>query len=600
MSTATTLTLVVLLGVLAQWAAARLRTPSILVLLMAGFLAGPISGFLNPDELLGDLLFPVVSLSVAIILFEGALSLGMGELQKVGSVVRNLLTVGVVITWGLSALCAYYVLQFDAPMSALLGAILTVTGPTVILPMLRHIRLNGQSGSILKWEGIVVDPIGAVLAILVFEAIVAGPEGTVGHTALGILKTVLIGGGFGAAAALLLTLALRRDWVPETLHNPLSLMTLLTAFALSNEIQHESGLLAVTVMGFMLANQTRVPVRHIVEFKETLGTLLIATLFIVLAARIEIATLMRIDWRMFVFLGALLFVVRPTAVFLSTIAQDVSWKERLFLSWMAPRGIVAAAVSSILALDLVRKGYPKEDGQLFVATVFFVIVGTVAVYGITARPLAQLLGLAGGERRGILIVGAHDWAREIAAVVQEKGIPVQLIDTNTQNVSTARLQGLEATTGNVLNADDVAELDLTDTGRLFALTSNDEVNSLAALNLIPFFGRANIYQISPYQEADQRSSSVPRDLRGRSLFNRDLTFRKFSELYVKGWRMRATRLTKEFGYEQLKEHYHGRIHPLLSIADGVVTVFSTERRIDPRTGQLLISLAAPEEKGERG
>ncbi len=594
MTTATSLVLVILLGVVAQWVAAALRAPSILLLLLTGFLIGPVTGLMDPDALLGELLFPMVSLSVAIILFEGALSLRIQEIRQVGSSVRKLLSVGLVCTWILASIFAYYLLGFEPGFAALLGAVLTVTGPTVILPLLRHIRLKGQIRSVLKWEGIVIDPIGAVLAILVFEVLVdATPADTIPDTIWSVLKALASGGGLGVLGALGLTQALRRNWVPEYLHNPLSLTVLLTVFAFSNEMQHESGLIAVTVMGFMLTNQTSVPVRHIIEFKETLGTLLLAVLFVILAARIDVAILFQINLSMIFFLLALIFIVRPLSVLISTAAENISWRERVFLSFMAPRGIVAAAVASILALDLTERGFPAEQTDLLVAVVFVVVVGTVGVYGITARPLARMLGLAGAEPEGILILGAHDWAQDLAEALHTRGVDALLLDTNTANITSARMRGLPAVNGSILEEDTVAHLDLDGIGRLFALTTNDEINSLAAIKISRDFGRNRVYQISPYHQSEQ--SSVERDLRGRALFDRALTYSRFAELYAHGWRIRTTRLTKEFTYAKLLEQQKNMIYPLLFLADdGTVVVKVATEKYEGRVGQHVISLAAPD------
>lgn len=594
MSTVTSLVLVVLLGVVAQWIAAAIRAPSILLLLVTGFVIGPVTGILDPDALLGELLFPMVSLSVAIILFEGALSLRLREIRQVGSTVRLLLSVGLLTTWVLASLFAYYLLGFEPGFAALLGAILTVTGPTVILPLLRHIRLKGQIRSVLKWEGIVIDPIGAVLAILVFEALInTSPAETIVSTIVSVLKALGSGGGLGVLGAVGLTQALRRNWVPEYLHNPLSLSTLLAVFACSNELQHESGLIAVTVMGFMLTNQASVPVRHIVEFKETLGTLLLAALFVILAARIDVDVLFQINLSMIFFLLTLIFVVRPISVLVSTIGTGVTWREKVFLSFMAPRGIVAAAIASILALDLAERGFPPEQGDLLVAVMFVVIVGTVGIYGLTARPLARLLGLAGAEPEGILILGAHDWAQDLGEALQNRGVDVILLDTNAANTTSAKLRGLPAVNGSILEEDTVSHLDLDGIGRLFALTTNDEINSLAALKLSRDFGRNRVYQISPYQEP--KHSTVARELRGRALFDRALTFSRFTELFALGWHIRTTRLSKEFTYADLLKQSEQQIYPLLFLTeDGSVIVKAATEKYEPKSGQSVISLAAPD------
>lgn len=351
-------TLIIVLGVAAQWLAWRLHVPSILLLLLFGFLGGPIAGQLQPDALFGELLLPFVSVSVGLILYEEGLSLRLTELPKVGGVVRNLVTTGAFVTWAISTLASAWLFDLPGELAVLLGAILVVTGPTVIQPLLQHIRPSGATGSILKWEGIVIDPVGALLAVLVFEAVSAGElrEATA-HVLGGVLKTIIVGGGLGVVAAGMLSFALRRYWVPDFLQNAVSLMLVLATFAASNAAQHESGLFAATVMGITLANQRSVDVRHIVEFKENLRVLLISGLFIVLAARLEVSSLLAVSFRGMVLVLLLVAVARPLCVWVSTVRSKLSAKERLFLSAMAPRGIVAAAVASVFAIRLEQIGY---------------------------------------------------------------------------------------------------------------------------------------------------------------------------------------------------------------------------------------------------
>jgi NhaP-type Na+/H+ or K+/H+ antiporter len=303
---------IIVLGIGAEWLAWRLRLPSILLLLIFGIVVGPVTGFLNPDALFGDLLLPVVSIAVAIILFEGGLNLRISELRQVGGVVRNLITIGVLVTWLIGAGAAHFLLGLNFALALLLGAILVVSGPTVIMPLLRHLRPSGQVGSILKWEGIVIDPIGAILAVLVFEAILAGGfREAAAVTVIGLLKTILIGGGIGMLGAMIMVLLLRRFWIPDFLHGAVSLTLVIAVFAGSNLLQTDSGLLAATVMGIYLANQRTVSVRHIVRFKENLRVLLISGLFILLAARLQVShlgLLRRIDVNCTSCLGGAIYI----------------------------------------------------------------------------------------------------------------------------------------------------------------------------------------------------------------------------------------------------------------------------------------------------
>ncbi|MCB1164867.1 MAG: sodium:proton antiporter [Leptospiraceae bacterium] len=584
---------VIALGTVAQWIAWRLKMPSILILLITGFVAGPaILGFLNPDKLLGDVLFPFVSMSTALILYEGGLSLKLSELSHVGRAVRNLLTAGVLITWVLASLLAFFLMGWDWKLSALFGAILTVTGPTVIIPLLRFIRPSPKLGSILKWEGIVVDPIGALLAVLVFEALLVSERGDPLTVAiLGIVKTVVIGGGLGYVAARILVLFFRRFWIPDFLHNPASLMMVLTVYAASNYFQEESGLLAVTVMGVALANQKSVPIRHIIEFKEILRVVLISSLFILLAARVTRADMQLIDASAILFLLGLVFIVRPATVFISTIGTTLNWKDKVFLSWMAPRGIVAAAVTSIFAIQLKSNGI--ADAGAMVPVMFTIIVGTVALYGISAGFLGRLLGVAGDQDpQGVIIVGGHYWARVLGKILQDQKIRVQMIDTNPYHVTACKMLDLPAIQGNILDESIQEQLDLSTTGRMVALTSNDEVNSLAALRFTELFGRGEVYQISPYsdQGVTKDKNQVPRELRGRCLFDHSLTYSAFSRRFAEGADIKVLEVGKDIAAQEVKNTEN--ITPLFLVdpSSKKLSIYTAEIQAQPDNGDLLVVL----------
>jgi NhaP-type Na+/H+ or K+/H+ antiporter len=459
------------LGVGAQWLAWRIKLPSILLLLAFGFAAGPGTGWLKPDDMFGDLLFPIVSLSVALILFEGSLSLKFSELAEVGKPLRNLLSIGVGVTWFVITLAAWWILRFDFATALLLGAMLTVTGPTVVGPLLRHIRPSGKVSSIARWEGIVIDPIGAVLAVLVFEVFDILRDAHFGEAVFdgvfGLLATAVTGVVMGGLAAWFLIECLQRYWIPERLQSPAALMIVAAVFVASNLVKHEAGLISVTVMGVFLANQKSASIKHIFEFKENLSVLLISSLFILLAARVEFADFSQLGWRGLAFVTAVILIARPASVLASSIGTDLSKAEQIFLSWLAPRGIVAAAVASVFALRMEETG--NGGGELVPAT-FLVIVGTVVVYGLTAFPLAKRLGLASADAQGVLIASSHPGARAIGHALKSSGFRVVLVDTNRENVTTARLEGLEACYANILSEQAMDEIDLGGIGRFFALT----------------------------------------------------------------------------------------------------------------------------------
>lgn len=520
-------------GIGAQWVAWRFKLPAILLLLMSGILAGPVLGLLDPDQLMGDLLAPFISVSVAIILFEGGLSLRFSELENVGGVIGNLVSIGVLITWVISALSAFYLFSFGWELAILLGAILVVTGPTVIIPLLRQVRPSGQVGSILKWEGIVIDPIGAMLAVLVFEVILSTSLSAATSLAfMSIVKTIVFGTLVGLAGAGLIYFLLKRHLLPDYLQNPINLMVVVIVFTISNMLQHESGLWATTLMGIALANQKSAHIHHITEFKENLRVLLLSALFILLAARVELSSLVEnLSWNLFGFLAILILVARPLGVYVSTFFSEINWREKLFLCWMAPRGVVAASISSIFALSLVQKGFTHAD-QL-VPIVFLVIIGTVIIYGLPAAWVARKLGVAKPVPNGMLIIGAHNWALKIADAIKTEGFKVLVADTNWKNISRARVMDIETYHGNILSEFALEEINLDGVGRMLALTPNDETNSLAALRFGEIFGRSHVFQLAPNTRGALENKDVTSHLSGRILFHERLNFENISRFFEK-------------------------------------------------------------------
>ncbi|MEZ6192611.1 MAG: sodium:proton antiporter [Phycisphaerales bacterium] len=594
------LSAVLALGIGAQWLAWRLKLPAILVLLAFGFLVGPVpeaiygKPWLNPSVLFGEMLFPFISLSVSVILFEGGMTLKLGELRKIGGAVRNFVSIGIGVTWLLITIAAHFLLKFDMPMSLLIGAIFTVTGPTVIGPLLRHVRPGGQLGPVLKWEGILSDPIGALLAVLVFESILPGTHSDVTPTFISALLAgaQALGAGLivGLAGAGLLVLMFNRFWVPDYLQSPVTLGLVLAAFQASNMVHAESGLIAVTLMGAILANQRFAAVRHVIEFKENLRVLLISTLFILLAARLGVEDVKRIDSGGFAFMLTVILIVRPASVFLSTVKTGMPWKERLWLGLVAPRGIVAAAVASIFAFRLIASDYP--GARDLVPVTFLVIVGTITFSGLIAGPAARALGLAKLDPQGVLIVGAHEWARKIASALKDEGLAVMMIDTNRRNINLAKMAGLNAHLGSVLSDELLEGIDMTETHRALAMTPNDEANALAAVHLTETFSRQEVYQLAPDRMGVmEEKSAKSHDLHGRYLFGDNITFAELTARFGMDGVLKTSKITETYTYEKFREHYGEEVLPMFIISEtGGLTVVTDATKIDPHPGQHLISL----------
>lgn len=587
----------IILGIGAQWLAWRLRFPSIVFLLIFGFLAGPVTGYLNPDLLMGDLLLPFVTLAVAVILFEGGLTLNIKELREIGPTLLSLISIGVLVTWAVGALGAHYILGLNTEISILLGAILVVTGPTVIGPLLRHIRPSARVNDILKWEGIVIDPIGALLAVLVFEAILVGEiQGATTMVLLSLGKTILFGGAIGLVFAALLIILLRKYWVPDFLQETVTLSLVIAAYLLSDLFQPESGLFSTTLMGIIIANQRWVSVKHILEFKENLRVLIISVLFIILSARLDKSSIEFVSVSSGIFLALMIFVARPLSVFLSTIGKKVSVREKLFLSWVAPRGIVAAAVSSIFALRLSEMGI--ENSEALVPVTFIIIVGTVVIYGLTSTPVARWLGVAESDSQGVLIVGAHPWALEIAKAIKDDGFKVIMVDTNRGDVSKARLAGITTFYGSVMSEYVMEKIPFGGIGKVLALTSNDEINSLAVLRFSELFDSQELFQILPYQANKGKEQDYsPKHLRGRFLFGKGITYAQLRRMYYSGAVIKSTKLTKDFNFDAFKEFYGETAIPLFLINESKeLVVLSTDTTPKPKPGHTIIAMVHDKKK----
>ncbi|MFG0291145.1 MAG: cation:proton antiporter [Rhodopirellula sp. JB044] len=608
------LALVPALGVTAQWLAWRTGFPSILVLLVFGVLLG---WFVQPDAFLADLtdgdqtagpnlLFPLVALSVGVIMFEGGLTLKFAELKESGSASLRLVTIGALLSFAGNTIAAHYLLDWGWQISALLGAILVVTGPTVIGPLLRQVRPSRRVASTLKWEGIVIDPIGAVLAVLVYEEVVlqhSVPEFS--SVAMSLAWTLLVGLVLGCVGGAVLTQALRRFWVPDHLQGVAALTLALLLFAISNKLAHESGLITVTVLGIWLTNQKRLDVEHIIELKENLRTLLIGCLFIVLGSRVNLADIGAIGIPGLALVLSLVLVIRPLSVFLSLLGSPLDYRERSFIAGLAPRGIVAAAVSSVFALGMESRSDVIIPGADQLATVtFLVIIGTVAIYGIAAGPLARFLKLADQATHGVLIAGADPWVRDFASELNECKIPLLLVDTNYNKISQARMNGLRAECANILNEHVREELDLGGIGRFLALTPNDEVNSLALRECKHLFDSSRLYQLTFKSQNTAGRRGLTKNLMGRELFGEGMTYTRLRELHTAGAVMKSTKLTAEFSYQDFLEKYgeHTVVMCLID-QDGGLKVNTIDDPLVPAAGQTIVALVSvtpvPEQHASR-
>ncbi|GAB2196611.1 cation:proton antiporter [Sessilibacter sp. MAH4] len=582
-----------LASIACQLLAHKLRIPAILPLLILGILVGPVFGLLDPDALFGDLLFPLISISVAIILFEGSLTLKLKEMAEHGSVVRNLCTVGTVITWLVATPAAHYGLGFSWQMSALFGAIVTVTGPTVIVPMLRSVRPAKKIADILRWEGIIIDPIGALLAVLVYEFIISVQDAWT-HTLAVFGLTLAVGLGFGLLIGFSLGWLLKKRLIPHYLENTAVLTLMLGAFAFSNHIAHESGLLTVTIMGMVMANMKNIDLDPIIEFKETLSVLLISGLFILLAARLNIDAITNLGLGSILVLLAIMFIARPIAVFVSSLGSELTLKDKALLSWIAPRGIVAAAVSSLFAIKLESNGF--DEASALVPMVFLVIIVTVVLQSLSSVKVAKLLKLRSPSATGILIFGANEFNRRFAKALKEHGISVTLADTNWDSVSKARMDNLNAYFGNPSSAHAENVLDFSTIGRVLVMSPYRQLNPVVTYHFEYLLGKGHVIGLS-HAEQDQRAShKIAQAYAERlCLFEKSATYGRLASMTARGAVIKTTRLGDNFDLNSYESLYKGRSFPLCAFdSHGKMHLYTTQPNFQPSSGWLIVSLVEPE------
>lgn len=507
---------IIILGILAQWFAWRLKIPAILPLILIGLLVGPVATLFTPDNskliepiwngesglFPGESLYYFVSLAIAIILFEGGLTLRRSEILNVGPVIVKLITVAVAITFVGAGIAAHFILGLSWQISLLFSALIIVTGPTVISPILRNIPLKKDVSSILKWEGILIDPIGALVAVLVFEFILAGKGEAYTTTALiEFGKIVLFGFTFGFTFAHALSFAVKKKVIPHYLLNVFTLATVLGVFVLADQFAHESGLLAVVVMGIIMGHTNLPNLKELLYFKESLSVLLISILFILLAANINYEDLLLVyNWETLILFVVVVFVVRPLGVFLSSINSTLKFNEKLFISWVGPRGIVAAGIASLFGLKLMNQNIP--NAELITPLVFTIVLGTVLLNATTARPIARLFGVFLTDSQGILIVGSSSFSRLIAQYLKDNNRHVVIVDNNKSNIEKAKQKGIEAINANIYSDDLIDNIELSDVGYIMALTGNTSVNKKAIENFAKTFGEHGTYRVISSEEME--------------------------------------------------------------------------------------------------
>lgn len=565
---------IIILGILAQWVAWRLKLPAILPLILIGLIVGPLSTLYtedgskiiepiwNGDKGLfpGEGLYYFVSLAISIILFEGGLTLKRSEIKNIGPVITKLITLGSLTTFFGAALAAYFLFGLSWQLCFLFSALIIVTGPTVITPILRNIPLKKDVSAILKWEGILIDPIGALAAVLVYEFISVGEGQAYTVTALiEFGKILLFGFTFGFTFAHALTFLIKKNFIPHYLLNVVSLSVVLGVFVMSDVFAHESGLLAVVVMGMVMGNTDLPNIKELLYFKESLSILLISILFILLAANIDIADLELIfTWKTIALFLSIVLIIRPLGVFLSSIGSNLKFNEKLFISWVGPRGIVAAGIASLFGSKLLSKG--EAGAEYITPLVFMIVLGTVLLNATTARVFAKLIGVFLNKSEGILILGASKVSRLIGDYLHKNDRHVVLIDNNQSNIDKATKLGLEAISANIYSDNLTDNIELNDIGYLMALTPNSDINKYAINKFQDAFGENGSFRLV---DADEMSD--PENNPKEGLFSHTDDFIKLTEAARKFPAIHEIELHDT-------EHYEGLIEITKADAD-IVPLF---------------------------
>ncbi|EGR0267939.1 sodium:proton antiporter [Vibrio alginolyticus] len=577
------------IGLGCQWLAWRLRLPAILFLLLAGLVVGPFMQWLNPDEILGNLLFPLVSLAVAVILFEGSLTLNFKEIRGVSGSVWSIVSIGAIISWAATSIATHYFLGFTWELAMLFGSLTVVTGPTVIVPLLRTVRPNSTLANILRWEGILIDPLGALFVVMVYEFIVS-------HSAINSVEVfgtiIAVGVMLGAASGYAVATIMRRSWLPEYLQPFAVLMVVLGVFSVSNLIESEAGLLTVTVMGMWLANAKDINIQQILHFKEHLTILLITGLFIFLAARISLddfAALGSGALLLFVFMQ---LVSRPLSIFLSTFRSNLRLKDKLFLSWVAPRGIVAASISSLFAIKLTEYGI--DEAILLVPMTFMVIIGTVVLQSATARPVALTLGVAEPAPRGFLLIGANRVAREIGQALSRYDRRVLMTDSNWEYISQVRMLGLDYYYGNPISSHADDNLNLIGIGQVVALTPDQHFNIMACMQFVDEFGEDKVHCLQKVKtnSNDSEKHSVAQEYHGKLLMGGNVSYTQLASMLSRGAEVKHTKLSDNFTYQDYLAHHKGSsVVPLFHVEEkGKIQFCDDPEQFEPTTTSTVVSL----------
>lgn len=594
------LMIIVFLGIASQWVSWRFHLPAIVVMSVAGLVVGPFLGLIDPKEDFHELFEPVVSIAVAIILYEGSLNLNFREIKGLKQPIIRIVTVGALIAWILGSLAARYVAGLSWAGALVIGGLFIVTGPTVILPLLRQAKLKQRTAAILKWEGIIVDPLGALLAVFAFETIKIFTNSKFQLTALFVffaasLFAVLLGWALGKGIGVLI----ERGYVPEFLKAPFVFVTVITCFTVSDELMHETGLLAVTAMGITMANMSISSIKDMRHFKENVSVLLISSIFVMLTASLTLDVLKQIfSWNILLFVALMLFAVRPLSIWISTIGTDLTIKERALVGWIAPRGIVALTVAGYFADSLLKAGY--RDADILISLTLALVFATVCAHGFSISWLAKRWGLAVDNEPGVLFVGSNSFTVGLAATLSKVNVPVLIADESWRRLQKARAAGVPVYHGEILSEQAEYKLDMTPYEYMVAATDDDAYNALICNTFVPDIGRNNLFQLSADTDRRLTSDDYSQTIGGNTLFSEKETWTTLNEKMREHYIFRTTVLTAQYNYEQyVKERQEEAILLLILKPSGRISFYVKDTPSKGEEGDTVISLAPPSAEGNQ-
>ncbi len=581
------------LGIGSQWVAWKFNLPAIVVMSIAGLVMGPFLGIMNPEESFGPIYSPVISVAVAIILFEGSLNLSFKELRGLGKPIFRIATVGAFIAWILGSLTAHYMAGLSWEVAFVIGGLFIVTGPTVILPLLRQSKLKPRPAKILKWEGIIVDPIGVLLAVFAFEIITfftSNEDGGGGRLLL-FFVVAIFAAFFGWFCGRATGWMFETGYVPEFLKSPAVFVIVIFCFTLPDEIVRGAGLLSVTAMGMTLANMGITSLNDFRHFKENISVLLISAIFIMLASSLQMDTIIQIFQPNIIgYVLLMMFIVRPLSIFLSTIGSGLTTREKTLVGWIAPRGIVALTVSGYFAGVLNDAGY--ADAELLTTLTFGLVFFTVVAHGFTIAPLAKKLHLSLEGKSGILVVGSNPFTVELAKSFRKGSYPVLIVDSSWERLRYARNEGMPFYHGEILSEQTEYNLDTIPYDFIIAATDTYSYNSLVCTTFLPEYGRANVFKVDP--EKDKLNADIATKVGGRSLCREDVSIGEFNEKIKRGYVFRQTALTERFNYSTFKKGLDdSAILMYFMKPSGQIIFYAQDSRIQPVVGDMIVSFTPP-------